>query len=155
MMFEHDKLDGEWHKVIPAMDSFTSEEILEVRETINKERDPKATSRIQYAVVGDRLVERNLPPETVGDKWGYDAWDTPWWASVNNPPHAGLIADFNKSFGGLQKKPLDKDNNVVAFGASGEEVVFKDGTYTVTRAKDSKEMTASSILDLRKEYYAD
>lgn len=154
-MFEHDKLDGEWSKVIPAMETFTSEDILEIRETISKDRDPKATSRIQYAVVGDRLVERNLPPETVGDKWGYDAWDTPWWASVNNPPHAGLIADFNSKNGGLQKKPLDLANNVVAFAAAGEAVTFKDGEYTVTREKDGKELKAASILDLRKEYYAD
>jgi len=153
-MFEHDKVDGEWVKVIPAMESFTTDSILEIRESISKERDPKTTSRTQYSVVGDRLVERNLPPESVGDKWGYDDCDVPWWGSVNNPPHAGLIADFNKHNGGLQKKPLDLGNNVVAFTSAGEEITFAGGQYSVTRQKDGAELTAGSILDLRKAYYA-
>jgi hypothetical protein len=152
-MFEHDKLDGEWHKVIPAMEPFTTDSILEIRESISKERDPKATSRTQYSVVGDRLVERNLPPESIGDKWGYDAWDTPWWSTVNNPPHAGLLADFNSHSGGLQKAPLDKANNVVGFAAAGEPITFAKGEYQVTREKDGTELKATGMLELRKAYY--
>jgi hypothetical protein len=154
-MFEHDMLDDEWHKVIPAMEPFTTENILEIRDSINKQRDPKATSRTQYAVVGDRLVERNLPPETIGDTWSYDAWDTPWWHAVNNPPHAGLLADFNSHNGGLQRQPLDRDNNVVGFAAAGEPVTFQQGEYLVSREKDGMELKAASMLELRKAYYED
>lgn len=153
-MFQHTKLDGEWHKVIPAMESFTKDEILEIRESINTERDPKATTRTQYTVIGDRLVERCLPPETIGDKWSYDPWDTPWWGLVNNPPHAGVVAEFNSYGGGAYRKALDTDNNVVAWGGAGEPVTFTDGEYTVIRQKDELELKAPTIVELRKLYYA-
>jgi len=154
-MFEHSKLDGEWHKVIPAMEPFTKDEILEIRDSISTERDSKAAPRTQYTVVDGRLAERCLPPESIGNSWSFDSWDTPWWGAVNNPPHAGLVADFNSYGGGAYRKALEPDNNVVAFAGAGEPVTFKNGSYSVTRGKDDKVLTAASLLELRKTYYGD
>lgn len=154
-MFEHKNLDGEWNRIIPSTDPFVSPEVLEIRESINREKDPKATNRMQYAVVGDKLVERCLPPETIGERWSYDAWDTPWWLAVNNPPHAGLLADFNSSQGGKQRKPLEPGHNVVAFTSAGEEVTLQNGEYTVTRKTDEKEFKAPTLPELRQAYFAE
>lgn len=154
-MFQHAKLDGEWYRLIPAMESFTKEDVLEIRESINPEGGPEATARTQYAVIGDRLAERCLPPEAMGDKWSFDPWDTPWWGLVNNPPHAGVVAEFNSYSGGAYRKTLDKANNVVAWGAAGEPVSFADGEYAIVREKDGMTLTASTIVGLRKLYYAE
>lgn len=154
-MFEHKNLDGERNRIVPATDTFISGDVLEMRESIKKDDDPKATSRMQYGVVVDRLVERCLPPETIGDKWSYDNSDLPWWGTVNNPPHAGIIAEFNSHNGGKHRKPLEVDHNVVAFAALGEEVTFKNGEYTVIRKKDNKEIKAKTLLETRRAYYSE
>ncbi len=151
-MFEHKGLDGKWNRVIPAIEGFTKGELLECRDAVGK--DPVTTSRRQYGVIGEQLVERCLPPESIGDHWSYDVKATPWWGSVINPPHAGLVADFNSHIGGLYRKPLDLANNVVAFASEGEPVLFSNNTYKVVRQSDSKELTATSILELRKLYFA-
>ncbi|MGR9054259.1 MAG: hypothetical protein ACU84J_16595 [Gammaproteobacteria bacterium] len=151
-MFEHKNLDGRWNRVIPATDAFVSGEVLECRVSVGSE--PEKISRQQYAVVGDRLVERCLPPESVGDAWSYDAGKLPWWGSVNNPPHAGLLADFNSHYGGLRYAPLDVKHNVIGFASDGEEIIFSSGTYTVTRKSDGKELSASSVRELRDSYFA-
>jgi hypothetical protein len=65
----------------------------------------------------------------------------------------GIIAKFNESQGGKHRIPLNKENNVVAFAASGETVVLKQGQYFVTREKDSKEITADSLVETRRAYY--
>lgn len=151
-MFEHKNLDSKWNRVIPASDTFIHGEVLECRD--NASADPEASGRLQYGVIGDRLVERALPPESVGDHWSYDADNPPWWSTVNNPPHAGLVADFNSHNGGLHRKPLDAAHNVVAFASAGEEVTFANCVYTVVRQNDNKEITAASMLALRKSYFA-
>ena len=112
-MFEHKNLDGEWNRIIPSNEAFLKGDILECRDTAGT--DAKAMSRRQYSVVGNRLVERCLPPETIGDFWSFDATGTPWWGSVKNPPHMGLIAEFNSHLGGEHRKPIDLAHNVVAF----------------------------------------
>jgi len=155
IMFEHKKLDGETYRVVPSTESFLAGDILEIRESIGSSKDPGTVNRVQYGVVGDRLVERCLPPESVGDRWSYDASDTPWWSAVNNPPHAGLVADFNSSLGGRQRVPLDQGHNVVAFGAAGEEVMLENGEYLLTRGTDGKEIRGRSLLETRQAYYAE
>ena len=152
-MFEHKKLDGETYRIIPSTDDFLGGEVLELRESIGANKDPATVNRVQYGVVGNRLVERCLPPESVGDRWSYDAPATPWWSTVNNPPHAGLVADFNSSQGGEQRVPLDQSHNVVAFGSAGEEVMLSNGEYAVTRASDGKAIKAGSLLETRQAYY--
>ena len=152
-MFEHKKLDGEWNRVIPSSDTFIKGEILECRDTVGA--DPKTLSRRQYGVINDILVERCLPPETIGDYWSYDAFGVPWWDSVKNPPHMGIIAEFNNFNGGAYRKPLDKAHNVVAFAAAGEGITFVDGSYTVVRQSDSKEITAPTLPDLRRDYFTE
>ena len=152
-MFEHKNLDGEWNRIIPSNEAFLKGDILECRDTAGT--DAKAMSRRQYSVVGDRLVERCLPPETIGDFWSFDATGTPWWGSVKNPPHMGLIAEFNSHLGGEHRKPIDLAHNVVAFATAGEEVTFANGIYTVVRKSDDKEITANSLIDLRLQYAAD
>ena len=152
-MFEHKSLDGKWNRVVSASEPFvTKEEVLECRDSLGGDAD--AASRNQFAVIGDRLVERCLPPSTIGDVWSYDAGGLPWWGMVNNPPHAGLVADFNTYCGGLYRKPLDVEHNVVAFAAAGEEILFANSTYKVVRASDSAELTAPSLMELRKLYFA-
>lgn len=151
-MFEHKHLDGEMNRVITSTDSFLNGDVLECRDSVGSE--PGSISRRQYAVVGDRLVERCLPPESIGDCWSFDAVASPWWGSVKNPPHMGIIAEFNKFNGGEHRKPIDLEHNVVAYGAEGEEVTFSNGTYTVIRKSDEKEITAASLVDLRKQYFA-
>ena len=152
-MFEHKHLDGAWNRVLPATESFVSEEILEIRDNVSPNCKPETSSRKQYAVVGDQLVERCLPPENVGERWSHDAFDISWWTRVNNPPHMGILAEFNESQGGKHRIPLDKENNVVAFAAAGEKVLLKQGQYFVTRDKDSKEIVADSLFETRRAYY--
>ncbi|MEJ2141974.1 MAG: hypothetical protein P8Y24_06405 [Gammaproteobacteria bacterium] len=151
-MFEHKHLDGEVNKVIAATDSFLNGDVLECRDSLGE--DAQSISRRQYAVVGDRLVERCLPPETVGDTWSFDDVAMPWWGSVKNPPHMGIIAEFNSFNNGLHRKPIDLENNVVAYGAEGEEVTFCNGSYSMTRRSDEQELTAPTLVALRKLYYA-
>ncbi len=150
-MFEHKNLDGKWNRIFPASEAFVNGEVLECRDSAGA--DPDTTGRIQYGVIGDRLVERALPPESVGDHWSYDVDGMPWWSTVNNPPHAGLIAEFNNYSGGMHRKPLNTEHNVVAFASAGEEVTFANGVYTVMRQSDNKEITAPSMLALRKAYF--
>jgi hypothetical protein len=64
-MFEHKHLDGQWNRIVPATETFLNGDILECRNNVGP--DPDQNSRQQYAVVGDRLVERCLPPLTIGD----------------------------------------------------------------------------------------
>lgn len=151
-MFEHKHLDGTWNRVIPATDSFLAGDVLECRDNLGG--DVETAARRQYAVVGDRLVERCLPAEKVGDVWSYDAAGLPWWGWVKNPPHMGIVAEFNEQCGGLHRKPFAVDNNIVAYGESGEEVHFADSRYKVARASDSEELTADSLVALREQYYA-
>jgi hypothetical protein len=151
-MFEHKELDGTLNRVIPASDAFINGEVLECRG--GRDPEPEKNSRLQFGVIKERLVERNLPPESVGDCWSYDAAAAPWWGAVNNPPHAGLVAEFNSHSGGQYRVPLDLAHNVVAFASAGEDVVFTDGTYKVVRESDGAELTAASILELRKLYFA-
>ena len=151
-MFEHKNLDGEWNRVIPATESFLSGDVLECRDNLGGE--VASANRRQYAVVGDRLVERCLPAESIGDTWSYDVDAVSWWGSVMNPPHMGIVAEFNEHNGGLHRKPFDIAHNVVAFAGSGEEVTFADGVYSVLRAADETQLSAPSIMELRKLYYA-
>ncbi|MDT4328680.1 hypothetical protein ACQE3E_10305 [Methylomonas sp. MED-D] len=151
-MFEHKNLDGQWNKTIPATDSFVNGEVLECRDTVGEE--PAKISRKQYAVIGDLLVERCLPPESIGDTWAHDVGQLPWWGAVMNPPHAGMIADFNSLNGGLQRRNLDVAHHVVGYAAAGEEITLLKTVYSVTRASDGKELSAPSMLELRKLYYA-
>lgn len=150
-MFEHKTLDGKWNRVVPACEDFTKTELLECRDSLGGDAD--AAARNQFSVIGDLLVERCLPPQGKGDVWSYDAGGLPWWGVVNNPPHAGLVADFNAHLGGLYRKPLDLAHNVVAFAAAGEEILFTDGVYKVVRKSDEQELSAASLLELRKLYF--
>lgn len=154
-MFQHAKLDGQWYRLIPAMEPFTKNELLEIRESHKSEEEPENTARTQYAVIGDRLAERSLPPETIGDKWSFDPWDTPWWGLVNNPPHAGIVAEFNSYCGGAYRKALDMANDIKAWGGAGEPISFANGEYNIVRQKDGVTLTAPSIIELRKIYYAE
>ena len=151
-MFEHKNLDGQWNRVVTSGDAFLSGDILECRETVGAE--PEKISRKQYAVVGNRLVERCLPPESIGDTWAHDVDKLPWWGAVNNPPHAGLIAEFNSHNGGQHRIPLDINHNVIGFASEGEEILLANGTYTVKRKSDDKELSAPSMLELRELYFA-
>jgi len=151
-MFEHKNLDGQWNRVIPSTNSFLNGDILECREMVGSE--PEKNSRQQFAVIGERLVERSLPPESIGDTWSHDVGKLPWWEAVNNPPHAGMIADFNSQNGGLQRVPLDVNHNVVGFASEGEEIIFSKGLYTLKRKSDDKELSASSTRQLREQYFA-
>jgi hypothetical protein len=71
-----------------------------------------------------------------------------------NPPHMGIVADFNSAQGGLQRKPLVVDHNVVAFASEGEEVLLVDEMYKLVRKSDGKALTAPSILEMRRAYIA-
>ena len=154
-MFEHKNLDGQWNRVVSASDSFLSKVILEIRENVSANCKPETSSRKQYGVVGDQLVERCLPPESMGDRWSHDAFDVSWWTRVNNPPHMGIVAEFNEQQGGKHRIPLNTVDNVVAYAAAGEKVLLKQGQYSVTRSKDNKEITANSVFDVRRAYYED
>ncbi|MGR8935559.1 MAG: hypothetical protein ACU837_14385 [Gammaproteobacteria bacterium] len=151
-MFEHKSLDGKWNRVIPSTETFLNGDILECRDTVGSE--PEKISRQQYAVIGNRLVERCLPPESVGDSWSYDGGKLPWWDSVKNPPHMGIIADFNSYNGGLHRIPLDAKHNVVGFASEGEEVILINGQYTVKRKNDDQALNAASMRELRELYFA-
>jgi hypothetical protein len=151
-MFEHKELDGSQNRLIPATEEFVSGEVLECLYGQVTEADKN--NRIQFGVIGDRLVERGLPPASIGDYWSFDAPAVPWWSTVNNPPHAGLVAEFNKHSGGQYRVPLDVAHNIVAFAAAGEEVTLTDGSYKVVRKSDDTELTATSTLELRKLYFA-
>lgn len=151
-MFEHKNLDGQWNRVISASEAFVNSEVLELRDATTK--DPKTSSRRQFSIIGDRLVERCLPPETVGDKWSHDAADIPWWVSVNNPPHVGIVASFNEVNGGKHRQIFQKDNNIVAYAAEGEAITFAEGLYATTRQKDAKAITAPTLIELRNLYFA-
>jgi hypothetical protein len=151
-MFEHKHLDGQNHRLVPSTDAFLSGEILESRDGLKN--DFEANSRRQYGVVGDLLVERCLPPENSGDTWSHDNVATPWWTKVMNPPHMGIVAEFNLHSGGLHRKPLDTEHNVAAFAADGEEVLFSNGLYSVTRNSDGQEISAPTLVELRKLYYS-
>jgi hypothetical protein len=151
-MFEHKELDGTQNRLISATEAFVSNEVLECLVGPNAE-DGK-NNRVQFGVVGDRLVERGLPPSSIGDYWSFDTPATPWWGTVNNPPHAGLVAEYNKHSGGQHRVTLDTEHNVVAFATAGEEVTLVNGDYKVVRESDGAELTAASILELRKLYFA-
>ena len=151
-MFEHKNLDGATHRVLPALEAFVNEEVLETREPKNG-LPVDAAGRHQHGVVGETLVERFLPPETVGNAWSYDP-HTPWWVVVVNPPHAGIVADFSKSKGGSYRHKWVKERNVVAFAEGGEEIVLDGTDYVVTRSSDSQELRAPSLMKLRSAYYA-
>lgn len=152
-MFEHKSLDGEKYRLLPASEGFVADQILEHRDP-QKGQGITSASRYQHGVANALLVERYLPPETVGDAWPHDASATPWWTVVDNPPHAGIVAEYNEAFGGTYRRKLVPEKNVVAFAEKGEEVVLSKGTYTVIRSSDSQELTATSLLALRAAYYA-
>jgi hypothetical protein len=151
-MFEHKELDGTQNRLIPASEAFVSGEVLEC--LVGRNVEAGSSGRMQFGVIAERLVERCLPPESIGDHWSYDVSAAPWWGTVNNPPHAGLVAEFNSHSGGQYRVPLDKAHNVVAFASAGEEITLTDNTYTVVRESDGAELTATSILELRKLYFA-
>jgi len=151
-MFEHKNLDGKWNRILPATDSFLASDVLECRDSVGSE--PEKISRQQYAVIGDRLVNRCLPPESIGETWSHDNGKSPWWGSVMNPPHMGLIAEFNSQFGGLQRRNLEVAHNVVGYASAGEEITLRNTVYHVTRASDGTELSAPSMLELRKLYFA-
>lgn len=148
-MFEHENLDGNKYRVVNAVEPFIGAEVLEFRDG-SADKAP----RYQHAVAGDLLVERYLPPEPKGDSWPHDAVAAPWWVVVDHPPHAGIVASFNEAMGGTYKRKLNPERNVVAFAEKGEEVVMNAGTYTVVRSSDSKEISQSTLVALRSEYYA-
>lgn len=152
-MFEHKNLDGQWNRVLPSTEPFLSKEILEIRENVSPNCKPETSSRKQYGVIGEQLVERCLPPENIGDRWSHDAFDVSWWTRVNNPPHMGIIAEFNESQGGKHRIPLDIEQNVVAYAGSGEKILLKQGQYLVTRSKDNKEIISNSLIEARRAYY--
>ncbi len=151
-MFEHKHLDGQWNRVVPSGDGFLAGDVLECRD--NTSGEPDGSARKQYGVVGELLVERSLPPERVGDTWAYDSVALPWWVRVMNPPHMGVVAEFNTFNGGLHRKVLDKAHNVVAFAGAGEEVLFGAEGYSVVRQSDSEQLSAPTLEALRKVYYA-
>lgn len=153
-MFEHSSIDGNASRIVPANLPAVSAELLELREAVAG-KDLSGMTRRQFGVIGDYLVERSLPPESIGDRWSYDAVDVPWWVVVKHPPHAGLVADFNEHFGGKYRIPLDPKHNVVGFTSSGEEILFTNGQYTVKRGKDGKEIAAGGLVELRKLYFSD
>lgn len=150
-MFEHKNLDGAWNRVVSSTDAFLNGDVLECRDMVGSE--PEKISRMQYAVIGQRLVERCLPPEALSETWAHDAGKLPWWDSVKNPPHMGIIADFNSHNGGLHRIPFDANHNVVGFANEGEEIVFVKGIYTVSRKSDGKELSATAMRQLRELYF--
>lgn len=152
-MFEHQALDNEKLRVIPATAAFINESVLECREPKNGQ-SIKAAGRQQHAVAGTVLVERFLPPENIGDAWPHDASAAPWWEVVGHPPHGGVVADFNTVLGGAYHRELDPNKNVVAYADQGEEVILVNDVYTVVRASDQQELSAPSMLKLREAYYA-
>lgn len=151
-MFEHKNLDGTWNQLITSSQDYVKGDVLEMKESVSKETT--SSTRKQYAVVGDRLVERCLPPQNVGDRWSYDAADEPWWVMVNNPPHVGLVASFNEFNGGEYRKPFNKERFVIGFAKDGEEVTSANGNYIVKRKSDEKEITATSLPELRTNYFS-
>ena len=154
-MFEHKNLDGVWNRVLPASDSYLGNEILEMRDNIGADCKPESCARRQYSVYEGQLVERCLPPEQVGDRWSYDATGIAWWIRVNNPPHVGILADFNQYLGGKHRNPVDINRNVVAYAGAGEKIFLKGGEYVVTRSSDGKEIIAPDLIETRQSYYAD
>lgn len=149
-MFEHKDLDGEKHRVLPPVEAFIKQEVLETREP--KLGNPiSGVGRQQYGVTGEVLVERFLPPETVGEAWSYDP-GTPWWLVVGNPPHAGIVADFNRDKGGTYRRKLSPDHNVVAYADEGEEVLLQVGEYVLTRKSDNQELRQQTLALLRDAY---
>jgi len=152
-MFEHQNLDGTQHRCIPATESFITVDVLEIRDAKNG-RDVTQVSRQQYGVANGALIERYLPPESLGDAWPHDAVATPWWDVVGHPPHAGIVADYNAASGGAYKRKLDRDNNVVAFTASGEAVTMAAGVYSVLRTSDNQTVSGPTLVALRAAYYA-
>ncbi len=152
-MFEHAQLDGVKHRLIAPNEAFVQAEVLEIRDPKNNSETTTAP-RTQYGVIDGVLVERYLPPETIGDVWSHDAPASPWWEVVGHPPHGGLVADYNKATGGAYRRVLDPKNNIVAYTSAGEGVTMAGGTYKVTRKSDSKEIEAKTLVALRQEYYA-
>lgn len=152
-MFEHKHLDGVWNRVLPASESYVGNEILEMRDNVSPGSKPETSSRRQYSVIGEQLVERCLPPESVGDLWSHDASGISWWTRVNNPPHMGIIAEFNEYLGGKHRIPLNTEKNVIAYAGAGEEIALKEGKYVVTRSTDAKEITADNLIATRETYY--
>ena len=152
-MFEHETIDNQKLRVLPASDTFVNQDVLELREPKNGQ-GLEVTSRLQHAVVGNVLVERFLPPESIGDTWPHDASAAPWWEVVSHPPHGGVVAKFNAALGGSYQRELDPKHNVVAFAGNGEEVLMEKAEYVVVRNSDQQALRAPSILALRKAYYA-
>ena len=152
-MFEHKLLDGEKCRLIEFPESIVKPEVLEIRDPKNDDSLDK-TCRYQYGVVEDVLVERYLPPESVGDAWTHDNVATPWWNVVGHPPHGGIVADFNKYIGGNYHRTLNPKQNIVAYADAGEPVVFDGSEYVVTRSNDSAELRSSKIPSLREQYYS-
>lgn len=152
-MFEHKNLDGVTARLLPPVEGFVQAEVLEIREPKAGE-EPTTAARTQYGVIDGVLVERYLPPETVGAAWAHDPVAAPWWEVVGHPPHGGLVADYNKASGGEYRRKLDPANNVVAYAQNGEAVTMTAGTYKVVRKTDSVELIKSTIPALRAAYYA-
>lgn len=153
-MFEHKELDGNSYRLLAATQANLSQQILEHRDNSGG-RDLTEVPRTQHGVIGNLLVERYLPAETVGAAWPHDAVAEPWWEVVSRPPHAGILADFNATAGGLYRRELAPSHNVVAFAQNGEEVVLDKGIYSVNRAADGERLSAPSLLALRAKYFAD
>ncbi|NPU95222.1 MAG: hypothetical protein HPY82_25260 [Gammaproteobacteria bacterium] len=151
-MFEHKELDGEKHRVLPASEPFILEEVLELRVPRN-DKPVTTVGRHQHGVAGGVLVERYLPPETVGDSWQHDP-GTPWWEVVGHPPHGGIVADFNRAKGGAYRRALVPDRNVVAYAAAGEEVLLQGAEYKVVRKTDGQELKEATLVKLRQVYYS-
>ena len=151
-MFEHKNLDGVWNRIVSSTDAFLNGDILECRDMVGSE--PEKISRMQYAVIGQRLVERCLPPESLSETWTQDAGNLPGWDSVKNPPHMGIVADFNSHNDGLHRIPFDANHFVVGFANEGEEIVLVKGKYTVSRKSDGSELSAASLHQLRELYFA-
>lgn len=152
-MFEHKNLDGNKYRVLSTDKPWMKPEILEVREP-KSGQDDSAAARTQYAVIGETLVERHLPPESVGDAWQFDSVASPWWEVVGHPPHGGIVADFNAYIGGQYERELDPANNVVAFAEQGEAVTFDGSAYKVKREGDAADLSGMPLKSLRQSYYA-
>ncbi|MFT3931158.1 MAG: hypothetical protein QM709_12770 [Spongiibacteraceae bacterium] len=152
-MFEHTEVNGVGARLLPPTDTFVSTEVLEIRDPKNG-AEPTAAPRTQYGVIEGVLVERYLPPETVGAAWSHDPVAAPWWEVVGHPPHGGLVADYNKASGGAYRRKLDPANNIVAYAQNGEAVTMAAGTYKVVRKADSAELVKPTIQALRAAYYS-
>lgn len=152
-MFEHKLLDGEKLRVLAVDQNFIKPEVLEIRDPKNAESIDSAC-RAQYGVIGEVLVERYLPPATIGDAWPHDNVASPWWEVVGHPPHGGIVADFNKYIGGIYRRKLDPGRNVVAYAEEGEEVVLDSGELVVKRKRDDQELRQKNIGQLRQSYYS-